>query len=154
MMVFWLVENMKYIIFCYGNYLDIFGVLLEVIYSFYQCIGVVVCDDIYEVMEIVWLFGYRFGMVVYSNFMKDSIMVCFEDVNLYFKVVEKMLFVMLRDSFKGFFCNQVDLIKVFLVMVVNYDLIEKEYFLKMVFKDVLKLFFGRVMENNFQFFIE
>lgn len=154
MMVFWLVENMKYIIFCYGNYLDIFGVLLEVIYSFYQCIGVVVCDDIYEVMEIVWLFGYRFGMVVYSNFMKDSVMVCFEDVNLYLRVVERMLFVMLRDSFKGFFCNQVDLIRVFLVMVVNYDLIEKEYFLQMVFKDVLKLFFGRVMENNFQFFIE
>jgi hypothetical protein len=81
-------------------------------------------------------------------------MACFQDANLYPKVVERTLSAMLRDSSKAFFRNQADLIKVFPVTAVNHDLIEKEYFLQMVFKDAPKLFSGKVMENNSQFPIE
>jgi hypothetical protein len=150
----WLAENMKYIIFCYGNYLDILGASLEAIYSPYQRTGAVVCDDIHEAMETLRLLGYRSGMAVYSNSTKDSVMACFQDANLYPKVVERTLSAMLRDSSKAFFRNQADLIKVFPVTAVNHDLIEKEYFLQMVFKDAPKLFSGKVMENNSQFPIE
>ena len=145
----WLAQNVKHMVYAYPSYLDLVGASLETVYSPYDRVGVIISHSIRDSMEATRIAGYKQNMAAYSDSTLKSLIACFDDtVVTYPRVARNTIELMNRKSNSAFLEASLDLERIFPVVAVNHDLVEKKYFEDLVLKESPKFFNGRVMQND------